>query len=52
MLSKSEKILMSFNSKQLKNHFAKWQPQNSSPTTQRNSATNWQKCVWVWYLGL
>jgi len=35
MLSKSEKILMTLNSKQ--SHFAHWQPQSSFPTRQGNS---------------
>jgi len=49
MLSKSEKILMSLNSKR---HFANWQPQNSYPkeTNKRVAPRKWQKGVWVWCL--
>jgi len=48
MLSKSENILMSLNSKQ--SHFANWQPQNSYPkeTKKRVTPRKSQKHVWVW----
>jgi len=49
MLSKSEKILTSVNSKQ--SHFANWQLQTSSPTRQGNRK-KWQKRAWVWCLRL
>jgi len=48
MLSKSDNILMSLNSKQ--SHFANWQPQNSYPkeTKKRVTPRKSQKHVWVW----
>jgi len=50
MLSKSDKILMSLNSKQ--KSFVNWKPQNSYPRETKKKATSrkWQKRVWDWCL--